>query len=464
MSKQVKRRFIKILIGIIWATLSFGPLVLIIDLANSQGAMQHDYNSMLQLKTIISSFQDSQVLYYQYLADKGKKNMLYEKFDLINQNIITYPDKNIANQLLNELKNIRAMTNLLVNLDHLTNISTVHINEKMKKINENIKKINDEKMDSILAMQLHSSTRIKIIIAVFIVIMTLAGIVLAMTFRTLDLYVQTLRAKNKAEIEKVASDAVIKNNNDLARAMQEALLPNIDINNEVFTAAYFSEACEEAGGDGIEVLPDGTKTLYSIWDVCGHGVKSCFMSAMFISALRALKYAGIDDLILMGKAINSAIQPISEKLDAGFITYLLLTIQDSGNCEYAGCHTPILYHKKNKKNIDEIETNDNKTGIWINTLSSKAYDLLNFKSKYLNLKNGDYLVLYTDGITEAESKTEKKYYDDDFKKNLIGLLSQGLKPLEVQQKIIEELKDRYKVGDDVTFLIIQKKEDKNNDK
>lgn len=85
----------------------------------------------------------------------------------------------------------------------------------------------------------------------------------------------------------------------------------------------------------------------------------------------------------------------------------------------------------------------------------------NFDSSYENTQikfsQGDVLVLYTDGIIEAENQAGKTYGERRFLKSILKV-AKG-KPQEMTSKIIQEAYDYYEQvppNDDVTLVVIKK--------
>ena len=122
--------------------------------------------------------------------------------------------------------------------------------------------------------------------------------------------------------------------------------------------------------------------------------------------------------------------------------------EKNGKLEYAGLHQDILRYRKKSKEIEIHETH----GMWLGMLESIEEYNLNYN---LNLNNGDTVLLFTDGITEAIDKTIDQLFSNN---KLINIFAEnGDKPLEeIKDVILKEL-DGYFTDDDVTFVLFRKK-------
>jgi sigma-B regulation protein RsbU (phosphoserine phosphatase) len=112
----------------------------------------------------------------------------------------------------------------------------------------------------------------------------------------------------------------------------------------------------------------------------------------------------------------------------------------------AGHNAPILLRKN--KEYEFLE----KGGMLLGYLSYQEYvqDKIAFNS-------GDYLVLYTDGITEIKNRSEKEFGE----KRLVSVLKKnyGKSPTEMKNEILKAVKEfsgKTEFDDDITLIIIYK--------
>lgn len=264
------------------------------------------------------------------------------------------------------------------------------------------------------------------------------------------LVIQVSIAINNAQIySELLVKERISNELDVASRIQKKILP-ADIEN-IFgleITQYFSPA-KEIGGDYYDyTVLDNEIFSFTIADVSGKGVPAAFLMALVRSILKTLTLTGNfspnEDL----NRLNRIVYPdITEDM---FITMMHLKYDSKSNILHfsnAG-HNPILVYRKKD---DRIELHTVK-GVAIGFL--KEY---NYKKGEIELFEGDIVVLYTDGITEAENYKKELYGIERLKKVIYDNRNSTVK--EIKNKIlksIELFQENQLQNDDVTFLILKK--------
>ncbi|MDM8565647.1 AAA family ATPase [Candidatus Halobeggiatoa sp. HSG11] len=241
---------------------------------------------------------------------------------------------------------------------------------------------------------------------------------------------------------------------DVAKQLQHMVLPkeaelqqidNLDI-------AGFMEPAEEVGGDYYEVLNHDGNIKIGIGDVTGHGLESGVLMLMVQTTVRALLLAGIDNPEQFLNIINRTIYHNAKRMETDKNLSLSLLDYQNGTLQLTGQHEEVLLVRKN----GEIELIDTlKLGFSVGILD----DITKFTShQEISLKPGDGIVLYTDGITEAQNIEEEQYGQERLC-DVVGKSWSG-GSLEVQQAVIADVKDyigEQKVIDDITLLVLKQK-------
>ncbi len=153
----------------------------------------------------------------------------------------------------------------------------------------------------------------------------------------------------------------------------------------------------EVGGDFCDVfrLPGG-ELLLSIADVAGKGVSACLFSLGLRSSLRALVTAEKDLVTVAAKANDLFLLDAKE---TGLFATLWIGIVRNGVLEYLNLgHPPALLKRSGK--LQELTTGHAAMGVM---------GLHGMKSGQVQLEKGDELVLYSDGITEAQNGEGKLF-------------------------------------------------------
>lgn len=263
------------------------------------------------------------------------------------------------------------------------------------------------------------------------------------------LVIQVAIAINNA---KIYSELLIKerisNELDVASRIQKKILP-ADID-EIFgleIAQYF-EPAKEIGGDYYDyTVLDNNIFSITIADVSGKGVPAAFLMALGRSVLKTLTltddFAPNENLNELNKIIYS---DITEDM---FITMMHSKYDPETRTLYysnAG-HNPLVVYKASS---DKIELHTVK-GVAIGFLNN-----YNYKQGEIKLEKGDIVVLYTDGITEAENKN-KEMFGLERLQNII-FKNKNKSPKKLREEILKEInnfREDFEQTDDLTFVILK---------
>jgi phosphoserine phosphatase RsbU/P len=188
-----------------------------------------------------------------------------------------------------------------------------------------------------------------------------------------------------------------------ARSIQMSLLPKVFPafpNRPEFDVHAVVRPAREVGGDFYDFfLIDERRLCILISDVAGKGVPAALFMAVTKALIKATALSGCSLTKLMA-AVNNE---LCEEADAGmFVTSLVVILDtETGEIEYsnAGHLAPFLLEA------------DGKVGP-LDGGHSPALALgagLEFSTAHHKLKPGDVLFMFTDGVTEAVSKTREFY-------------------------------------------------------
>jgi len=233
-----------------------------------------------------------------------------------------------------------------------------------------------------------------------------------------------------------------------AREIQQAILPKVfppfPLQNRFDVFASMVPA-KEVGGDFFDFfIIDPDRLGFVIGDVSGKGIPAAIFMAVSRTLIRATGIKGVSASECVGY-VNDLL--CNESTSSMFVTVfygILNTLK--GEIEYvnAGHNPPYLL---SASGITKVGTT--------NGIALGVVEKINFQSKKIELKPGDKLYLYTDGITEAFN-TEEKVYGVEKLENFL------LQHLNVPIKIIikDTLNEVYAFvdgapqSDDITLLAI----------
>jgi phosphoserine phosphatase RsbU/P len=184
---------------------------------------------------------------------------------------------------------------------------------------------------------------------------------------------------------------------DLASRIQRELLPKPDVRLDGWDVAYHYKPAGPVSGDYCDLIPANANEMYFlIGDVAGKGVAA----AMLMSHLSAL----LRTLITLGLPLSQVMERASRvfcesTLPTQYATLVCGRASSSGEIEIcnAGHPPPLLVHAGEIVRLDA-------TGMPIGMFCSER-----FSSRIVRLAPGDTLLLYTDGLIEAQNVTGVEY-------------------------------------------------------
>jgi sigma-B regulation protein RsbU (phosphoserine phosphatase) len=207
----------------------------------------------------------------------------------------------------------------------------------------------------------------------------------------------------------VEHDQLISIQQDLnvSREIQQAILPKEFPpfpDQPTFDIYASMVAAKEVGGDFYDFfLIDKNRLGFVIGDVSGKGVSAALFMAVSRTLIRATALKGDSVSECMEYANNLLCK---ESVSSMFVTvfYGILNIL-TGEVDYvnAGHNPPFIL---SPSGISKVEMTDG--------LALGVIDDFNFKSKKIQLKKGDKLLLYTDGVVEAFDEELTAYGEEKF--------------------------------------------------
>lgn len=239
---------------------------------------------------------------------------------------------------------------------------------------------------------------------------------------------------------------------DVARRLQMMVLPNISELSAIpeLEMASYVEPADEVGGDYYDVLyaPGGAKI--GIGDVTGHGIESGVLMIMVQSVGRALYERGIEDPCAFLEVLNTAIYKNIERTKTGKHLSLAFVDYSSEQLTISGQHEEAIIIRKDgsAQRIDTIDL-----GFPIG-LEENIHGLLS--SVTVPFQSGDMLILYTDGITEAESEDGVLFGIERLVESACRVHRQTA--VEAKTAIIADVRahiGKQKVHDDITLVVVK---------
>jgi phosphoserine phosphatase RsbU/P len=264
-------------------------------------------------------------------------------------------------------------------------------------------------------------------------------------------FLKRKEAEEKLKEENLKLSAEI----EITRRLQQMILPKEKELAQIsaLDIAGFMEPADRVGGDYYDVLSQEGGIKIGIGDVTGHGLESGVVMLMVQTAIRTLLNQKETDPIKFLQVINQTIHDNVQRMNSDKnLTLSLLDYRD--HClRLSGQHESVIVVRQGGK-VEVIDTLDLGFPIGLEA------DIGDFVSETeIHLATGDVVILYTDGITEAENEWGELYGLD----RLCTVAGQHWQrsAKEIQQQIIEDL--RHHIGtqivhDDITLVVIKQKE------
>ena len=256
--------------------------------------------------------------------------------------------------------------------------------------------------------------------------------------------------KREAELSKLYAN--LENELKLASDIQQNIMPPKKNTFKDYEIEYLFEPSQDIGGDFCDILSlDENKFAVVFADISGHGIPASLLSSMLKVYIMNYAYQNIKTNDLM-ELLNEEIIKVFPKGKFVSLFYLIIDTETNKMKYCKASQENALFYSSNQNEILELKTEGQVLGLFSKKIFPEA---VNFEEKEIDFNIKDRLILFTDGITEAESKSEEYYGIDRLK----GVVWNNLEDPEILQKIRQDLKDFTNVNrleDDLTLLTIRR--------
>jgi len=252
---------------------------------------------------------------------------------------------------------------------------------------------------------------------------------------------------HKAALERAA----VQRDLDLARELQGGLLPKVfPTREEAPGIELFArlEPAKEVSGDLYDFFPvEAGKMCFVVGDVSGKGIAAGIFMAVTRTLIRATAVPGRSPLEIMNR-VNA--QLAKENQASLFVTMILGVVDTAtGRMVYGqGGHNPPILVPAQGKPIYEPAGG----------MPLGVFEDAKFGERELQLKPGETLLVYTDGVTEAMNQAKDLFGEDRLENAVTGVAS--LSPEKIAERVIEQVEGfvlEAERSDDITLLAIQRR-------
>jgi phosphoserine phosphatase RsbU/P len=236
----------------------------------------------------------------------------------------------------------------------------------------------------------------------------------------------------------------------IAADMQQALLPPRKRQGTGFEAVGAMIPCRAIGGDFFDYLelPDG-RVGFVLCDVSGKGPPAALMTAMIQGIFRAQAEDSHDPAITMTR-VNRVLchRAIASRYATGF--YGVLAPDGRFVSSNAGHNPPIVVRRDGT--VNRLEKGGPPLGLFpLGTFPATA-----FEEEELMLAPGDTLLLFSDGLSEAENSDLQQFGEDRLVESMAG--QRHREPEALLEFLLAGARDfagSQPQSDDITALIVR---------
>lgn len=259
--------------------------------------------------------------------------------------------------------------------------------------------------------------------------------------------VASIRVENASLMDARLERERMERELELATEIQQRFQPSAPPTVDGYQFQGISFSCYEIGGDYYDFVPrhDG-KMLIALGDVSGKGTAA----ALLMSSLHAAIHAQVSAKTELGPAISSVNHYLAENTPANrFVTLFATELNpETGHLRYINAgHNPPLIGRADGTVLQ---------------LSSGGFPLgiiagAEFEIGEITLESGDVLVIYSDGVSEANNLAGEEFGMD----RLINVVKSNLKASasglrDKVESALSSFTQTAPANDDITLVIVKR--------
>jgi phosphoserine phosphatase RsbU/P len=249
----------------------------------------------------------------------------------------------------------------------------------------------------------------------------------------------------------VADRLSLKRDLEVAREIQNAMLPEGTWSGPGVEAFGLTKPANTVGGDFYDILPQANGTvLVALGDVAGKASPAALLMALLLAILRTLVDEGLP-LPALVRRLN--LQVARHAPPSRFITLFLASFDPStGRLEFVNAgQTPPLLRRQNGS-IERLLSG----GVALGMFEGSTYE-----AGELHLEPGDALLMYSDGMTEAESPDGRPFDEAGLERTLALYAGAYQKSAAAELgKAVFDAVERHRrdqrLQDDLTVLVLSR--------
>ena len=235
---------------------------------------------------------------------------------------------------------------------------------------------------------------------------------------------------------------------ELARSIQMGLLPGVPPTIPGWRFAGFARSCDQTGGDYYDFLPTANGGCdVVIGDVSGHGIGAALLMSTARASLRAMHGPGSDPGVIITR-LNHLLE--QDMADDTFMSFAYAQLGADGKCALvnAGHEVPLFYRQAG--GFDDVDIG----GLLLGLLPDMEYEV----TPVPHLVVGDMMVMFTDGIFEAQAPPGFEPFGIQRMREVIATYA-GFGAIAVRDALVSAV-DAWLAGhpqhDDMTLVVVER--------
>ena len=247
-------------------------------------------------------------------------------------------------------------------------------------------------------------------------------------------------------VEKAREETREEDDMRIAAEIQRALLPPRIRVGTGYAAAGASIPCRTIGGDFFEYFDlSGDRVGFALGDVAGKGPSAALLAAM-VQGIFQTNVDGDDGPAVTLSRVNQALHKRGIETRFATIAYVVLT-PDGRLVSCSAGHNPAYLLGRNGE-VRRLETG----GLMVGPFEDAKYE-----EEAVSLRPGDTLVLFSDGVTDAESPSGEQFGEERLSLVLADREA-GRTPEEILERILQATRvfaAGHPPADDITVLVVR---------
>jgi sigma-B regulation protein RsbU (phosphoserine phosphatase) len=256
-----------------------------------------------------------------------------------------------------------------------------------------------------------------------------------------------LMLENARLTERVVEQEKLRRDLALAAEVQRRLLPEHPPTAAAIGLSAVSVPARTIGGDYYDFIDAGDRRIgIALADIAGKGVAAALIMSVVQASLRIICSENGVSLPQIAARLNRYLHQ-SKGSASSYATFFYAQIDEqTRQMRYvnAGHNPPYLLRNEQ---IEELAAGGTVIGL---------FPQMNYQEGAVDLRSGDLLVAFTDGVPEAQNPVEEEFGEERLK-DLIRKVAH-LPVQEISARISSELKDWIKDAaqyDDLTFIVLK---------